>query len=60
MWARENRDVAGLVFIKASGSLVWGASDVLYVRSVSDSYFDDTHLRPSAMRAAKDVARIYG
>ncbi len=32
MWAAQNRDVAGLVFIKASGSLVWGASDVLYVR----------------------------
>ena len=32
MWAPQNRDVAGLVFIKASGSLVWGASDVLYVR----------------------------
>lgn len=32
MWAPHNRDVAGLVFIKASGSFVWGASDVLYVR----------------------------
>ena len=32
MWAGENRDVAGMVFIKASGSLVWGASDVMYVR----------------------------
>ena len=32
LWAPQNRDVAVMVFIKASGSLVWGASDVLYVR----------------------------
>jgi hypothetical protein len=29
---RSNRDVAALVLLKASGSTVWGAADIMYVR----------------------------